>query len=86
MLVPDQPIRLLALGHTARMSAPASVHQLVEPLTAINYLVVGAGGDVHQMMEAVGKIKEKNPLLKVANTAVPNQIEIKISGDSCRLS
>jgi len=65
MLVPDRPVRLLALGHLARNSAPTSVNQLVEPLTAINYLVVSAVGDVQQVLEAVRRIKEKNPRLKV---------------------
>jgi len=65
VLVPDQPVRLLALGHLVRDCSPAAAGQLVEPLTAINYLVVGTGGDLNQMLEAVDKIKEKNPELKV---------------------
>ena len=37
----------------------------VEPLSAIHYLVVGAGGDMHELMESIRKIKEKVPRLKV---------------------
>eukprot|EP00092_Neocalanus_flemingeri_P012828 GFUD01013822.1.p1 GENE.GFUD01013822.1~~GFUD01013822.1.p1 ORF type:complete len:185 (+),score=38.54 GFUD01013822.1:173-727(+) len=65
VLVPDRAVRLLALGHMARSSAPTSKAKMSEPLTAINYLVVSTGGDILQMMEAVRKIKEKNPQLKV---------------------
>eukprot|EP00092_Neocalanus_flemingeri_P092153 GFUD01116958.1.p1 GENE.GFUD01116958.1~~GFUD01116958.1.p1 ORF type:complete len:185 (-),score=41.21 GFUD01116958.1:241-795(-) len=65
VLVPDRTVRLLALGHLARNSAPSPDNQLVEPLTAINHLVVSTGGDMHQLMEAVRKIKEQNPQLKV---------------------
>ena len=65
VLVPDRPVRLLALGHMATGSAPSSIADLVEPLTAITHLVVGVSGDVEQMMAAVGEIKEKNPQLKV---------------------
>jgi len=65
VLVPDHPVRLLSLGHLFRGSEQAPEDQLVEPLTAINYLVVGTGGDANQMLEAVAKIKEKSPQLKV---------------------
>eukprot|EP00092_Neocalanus_flemingeri_P036062 GFUD01039262.1.p1 GENE.GFUD01039262.1~~GFUD01039262.1.p1 ORF type:complete len:185 (+),score=37.63 GFUD01039262.1:139-693(+) len=65
VLVPDRAVRLLALGHMARSSAPTSKAKMSEPLTAINYLVVSTGGDILQMMEAVRKIKEQNPRLKV---------------------
>ena len=65
VLVPDRPARLLAMGNLARNRAPASDNPKVESLSAINYLVVGAGGDIYQMMEAVSRIKEKNPTLKV---------------------
>eukprot|EP00091_Calanus_sinicus_P022012 TRINITY_DN6781_c0_g1_i1.p1 TRINITY_DN6781_c0_g1~~TRINITY_DN6781_c0_g1_i1.p1 ORF type:complete len:180 (+),score=53.99 TRINITY_DN6781_c0_g1_i1:330-869(+) len=65
VLVPDRPARLLALGNLARNRAPAEDNPWVESLSAINYLVVGAGGDIYQLMEAVSKIKEKNPSLKV---------------------
>jgi len=65
VLVPDRPVRLLALGHMATGSAPSSIADMVEPLTAITHLVVGVSGDVEQMMAAVGEIKEKNPQLKV---------------------
>eukprot|EP00090_Calanus_glacialis_P034895 TRINITY_DN591_c0_g1_i1.p1 TRINITY_DN591_c0_g1~~TRINITY_DN591_c0_g1_i1.p1 ORF type:complete len:180 (-),score=41.26 TRINITY_DN591_c0_g1_i1:247-786(-) len=65
VLVPDRPARLLAMGNLARNRAPASDNPKVESLSAINYLVVGAGGDIYQMMEAVSRIKEKNPRLKV---------------------
>jgi len=64
LLVSEQPVRFLALGHLARSFVHSST-QLVEPLSALNYLVVGAGGDVHQMKEAIRKIKEKSPRLKI---------------------
>ena len=82
MLVPDRPVRLLALGHLARNSAPTSVNQLVEPLTAINYLVVSAVGDVQQVLEAVRRIKEKNPRLKVTYFLKKTCLCKKNSGDS----
>ena len=65
VLVPDRPARLLAMGNLARNRVPASDNPKVESLSAINYLVVGAGGDIYQMMEAVSRIKERNPRLKV---------------------
>jgi len=65
VLVPDRPARLLAMGNLAMNRAPASDNPKVESLSAIDYLVVGAGGDIYQMMEAVSRIKEKNPRLKV---------------------
>jgi len=64
-LAPDRPSRLLAFGHLAAGSAPSSVAEQAEPLTAITHLVVGVSGDIDQMMAAVGEIKEKNPQLKV---------------------
>jgi len=65
VLVPDRPVRLLALGNLAGCPTPASDNPKVEPLSAINYLVVGVGGEIYQLMEAVTRIKEKNPRLKV---------------------
>jgi len=65
MLVPYRPMRLLAMGHMGTNSAPTSDNPKVEPLSAIHYLVVGAGGDMHELMESIRKIKEKVPRLKV---------------------
>jgi len=65
MLLPDHPVRLLALGNRARNYAPAIDNPKVEPLSALNYLVVGAAGDMHQLVESVRKIKEMVPQIKV---------------------
>ena len=65
MLVPNRPVRLLAMGDLGTNSAPTSDNPKVEPLSAIHCLVVGAGGDMHQLMESIRKIKENVPRLKV---------------------
>jgi len=65
MLVSDRPVRLLAVGHLGTNSSPTCDHPKVEPLSAIHYLVVGTGGNMHQLMESIRKIKEKVPRLKV---------------------
>jgi len=64
-LVPGRPARLLALGSLAGYPAHAFDNPSVEPLSAINYLVVGAGGDIQQMKEAVRRMRENSPILKV---------------------
>jgi len=65
MLVPNRPVRLLAMGDLGTNSSPTSDNPKVEPLSAIHYLVVGAGGDMHQLTESIRKIKENVPRLKV---------------------
>jgi len=64
-LVPERPVRLLALGNLAGYPAHAFDNPSVEPLSAINYLVVGAAGDIQQMKEAVRRMRENSPILKV---------------------
>jgi len=65
LLVPDEPVRLLAMGHLAGKVAPALDNRKVEPLDALDYLVVGAGGDKQELIEAIGTLKEKAPWIKV---------------------
>ena len=65
LLVPDEPVRLLAMGHLAGKVAPALDNQNVEPLDALDYLVVGAGGDKQELIEAIAVLKEKAPWIKV---------------------
>ena len=58
-------MRLLAMGHLAGKVAPSLDNQKVEPLDALDYLVVGAGGDKQELIEAICTLKEKAPWIKV---------------------
>jgi len=65
LLVADEPVRLLAMGHRAGKVAPALDNQKVEPLDALDYLVVGAGGDKQELIEAIAVLKDKAPWIRV---------------------
>lgn len=65
LLLPEEPVRLLAMGHLAGKVAPTLDNQKVEPLDALDYLVVGAGGDKQELIEAICALKEKAPWIKV---------------------
>jgi len=65
VLVPDHPVRLLALGHRARHHAEILDNSKVEPLATLDYLVVGASGDKYQLVDAICELKEKVPDIKV---------------------
>jgi len=65
LLVPDEPARLLAVGNLAGRVAQELDNRKVEPLDALDYLVVGAGGDKQELVDAICKLKEKSPRIKV---------------------
>ena len=64
-LVPGRPVRLLAMGHLAGSRSATTDNPKIEPLTAVDYLVIAAGGDIPTMIEAISKIKEISPDTKV---------------------